>query len=173
MTLLIPGTLSAHCASDGVRKVYARCEDTTPMAWSTALRESRLNTAGWLTHSKAASSSASRAVMVEESTAATGVMVAASEDGVETERAGSGKSEDRGEDERGEFAVRMLLESVVDLGAPGGKGGRPPFPRPLRILRVSVRRWCARSCWLRAISVSARWSMSDERSSIRRWTMEG
>ena len=55
----------------------------------------------------------------------------------------------------------------------GGRGGKPPFPRPLRILRVSLRRWWARSCWPRETSVSARVSMSDVRSSILRWTTCG
>jgi hypothetical protein len=70
---LTPETRSAQSDSDGDLNVYARCEEITPMACSTALRESRPNTAGWLIHSRLDSSSASSARMVLASMPAAGV----------------------------------------------------------------------------------------------------
>ena len=74
--------------------------------------------------------------MIAESMAATGVIVAVSEatdDGLP-----SGIPEERGDDELGE--LRVLPGLLPGLAAGGGTGGRPPLPRPFRMLRVSVRR---------------------------------
>jgi hypothetical protein len=63
----------------------------------------------------------------------------------------------------------ILPESLVgDLPALGGRGGRLPLPRPFRILRVSVKRWYARSCCPRETSVNALVNMSEVSNSIRR-----
>ena len=43
---LIPDILPAQSDSEGVLKVYPRCDEMTPMACSTAFLESRPNTAG-------------------------------------------------------------------------------------------------------------------------------
>ena len=67
---LTPVTRSAQIDSEAVRKVYARCEDMTPMDCKTAFRESRDKTAGWLIHSKLDSMSASKAFIVARSTPA-------------------------------------------------------------------------------------------------------
>lgn len=50
----------------------------------------------------------------------------------------------------------------------GGMGGKPPFPRPLRMVLVSFKRCCARSCCPRETRVRARVSISEVRSSILR-----
>lgn len=146
------------------------------MAWRTALRESRPKTAGWLIHSRAESRSASRAVIAWPSTAAAAgtevVVTVAGSDG-EDDEVVSGKLEDLGELGVG-VSPRLVMSGparAVDEG--GGSGGRPPLPSPLRILRVSAKRCCARSCCPRETSVRDRVNMSDVSSSMRRCTIDG
>lgn len=69
----------------------------------------------------------------------------------------------------------LLLEApgFGDFCWGGGIGGSPPFPRPLRIVRVSFRRVWARSCCPLDTSVKALVSMSEVKSSIRRCTTLG
>lgn len=55
----------------------------------------------------------------------------------------------------------------------GGIGGSPPLPRPLRIDLVSLRRVWARSCCPLDTRVNALVSISEVRSSMRRWTTLG
>ena len=160
------------------------------MACRTAFLLSRPKTAGWLIHSKLASSSASRAETVlgsipgdvpmdnasferwrgigpEEKVWCEVLVFADVGDGV---RRRSGVAVEVGDEVSPTDDGALLGDFIWEVG---GIGGRPPLPRPLRIDRVSVRRCCARSCWPRDTRVRARVSMSDVRSSIRRWTTRG
>lgn len=188
VNFLTPVTRLAHKLSIGVRKVNARWLLMTPIACRTALRLSRPKTAGWLIHSRLASSSASRAATVLTSTPAVLLSVKPSVDRVLdiggakplapewAEAVGEGVCFRSGVAEMGEL-------SDPGWGVPGfdlllapdgtGTGGSPPLPSPFRMERVSFRRVCARSCWPRETNVNARVSMSEVRSSIRRWTICG
>jgi hypothetical protein len=66
------------------------------------------------------------------------------------------------------FGVLLGLPGFGDFCGGGGIGGRPPFPSPLRMERVSLRRVCARSCCPLDTRVKALVSMSEVKSSIRR-----
>jgi hypothetical protein len=73
----------------------------------------------------------------------------------------------------GRGGLRRGSFEIFGVVGGGGIGGRPPFPRPLRMERVSLRRCDARSCCPRETRVNARVSMSEVRSSIRRCTTDG
>lgn len=108
--------------------VIPLCDDITDIACSTALRESLENTAGWFIHSSEDSSSESRAATVLGS------------------MPGPGENTDS---KAGVVAGELpwLSEfSGPPREAGGGKGGSPPLPNPLNMVRVSFRRACARSC---------------------------
>ena len=66
------------------------------------------------------------------------------------------------------FEVLLELPGFGDFCGGGGIGGSPPFPRPFRIDRVSLRRVWARSCCPLDTSVKALVSISEVKSSIRR-----
>lgn len=121
----------------------------TPMACSTAFLESRLNTAGWLIHSRLESSSASKAATARVSMLELCNAFRSFDWPGELLDFRSGTSDDVGD----EFDFSPVVE-LAEGGGPGdreagggcdcppgvGKGGSPPLPRPLRILRVSLRR---------------------------------
>lgn len=132
-------------------------EDMTPIACNTAFLESLENTAGWLIHSKADSNSESRADTVSVSILVAGVKFP-SRGGVIVGCPGCDSP-----------SVLSVSGDAVE----GGRGGSAPFPKPRRMVLVSFKRVCARSCWLLETSVNDRVSISEVKSSIRRWTTIG
>jgi hypothetical protein len=51
-----------------------------------------------------------------------------------------------GDDDDAGVGALDAEQVLGDFCGPGGIGGRPPLPRPLRMVRVSLRSRCARSC---------------------------
>lgn len=159
VSFFTPPTRLAHKPSIGVRKVNALCELMTPMACRTAFRLSRPNTAGWLIHSRLDSSSASRAATVLASMPGVDPMVPRMRPSLDRLRGiawdGNPLVADEVADAVGDgecflSGVPRVVGEASETGCGvegcdllpgrGGTGGRPPFPRPLRMDRVSFRR---------------------------------
>lgn len=150
-SFLMPAIRSAHKLSTGVRNVYPRCELMTPIACNTAFLESLPNTAGWLIHSRLDSNSVSKADTVRASTLDEAFrssfrsfawVVCGEEFAL---RSGSGVSVVVGDTVGLSDDVGGGPGDRADggIGRPpegGGRGGRPPLPRPFKILRVSLSR---------------------------------
>ena len=135
----------------------------TPIACKTAFLESLPKTAGWFIHSSDASSSVSSAFKVMASIAEAWPPMPFSSEPGEGWRSGVATP-----------SPCTLAGALGGLGfPPWGIGGRPPFPSPFIIVRVSFRRWWARSCCPRVTRVNALLSMSEVNNSIRRCTILG